>query len=462
MRTWLTSSCTLSLVIALTLALPACTTPGTRQTDFVEPRGALPSIDSSAGASDRSQKTPDEDASLESLLGFATEHHPRQRAEHARWKAQTAKTRATGQWMDPMVGYMFAPLPIETRLGPNRHTFTASQKIPWPGQTSAMQMVEKSRADALARTFDASYIAVRLEVQELYWSLWALAEEVKILTQEIALLDSLEQSLQARVEGGTRPASELSRLGLERVQRADALASLRAARAVQEAMLGQALGMDRPLALRFEDTIRPDRQPPEVDFEAMIASAPTPPHLDALASEIESRRARQETIALKRRPSFEVGAQWSLIGRGEAMADNRGRDAVMLRFGVTLPIWTDALDAKQDEAEASVLEAEARLAIARQQWLARLRENDTRARDAHRRVLLIEDTLLEQASATFEMVRGDYEADRAEFSALLAAMKTIYTLEREAVRQRAARQRYIDRTDALLGAPLLASLEETR
>ena len=60
------------------------------------------------------------------------------------------------------------------------------------------------------------------------------------------------------------------------------------------------------------------------------------------------------------------------------------------------------------------------------------------------------------------MVRGDYEADRAEFSALLAAMKTIYTLEREAVRQRAARQRYIDRTDALLGAPLLASLEETR
>ena len=76
--------------------------------------------------------------------------------------------------------------------------------------------------------------------------------------------------------------------------------------------------------------------------------------------------------------------------------------------------------------------------------------------------ILIEDTLLEQASATFEMVRGDYEANRTEFSALLAAMKTIYSLEREAIRQRAARQRYIDRTDALLGKPLSEQLEETR
>lgn len=462
MRTWSTTSCTLLLGVALALALSACATPGAGQADFVEPRGALPSLYGSEGASDSSREAPGEDASLESLLSFATEHHPRQRAEHARWKAQAAKTRATGQWMDPMVGYMFAPLPIETRLGPNRHTFTASQKIPWPGQTSAMQSVEKSRTDALARTFDASYIAVRLEIQELYWSLWSLSQEEKILAREIALLDSLEQSLQARVEVGTRPASELSRLGLERVQLSDALASLRAKREVQEAMLGQALGMSTPFELRFDDAIQPERQPPEVDFETMISNTPTPPHLEALASEIESRRAKQETVALKKRPSFEVGAQWALIGRGESMADNRGRDAVMLRFGVTLPIWTDALDARQDEAEASVLEAEARLELARQQWLAKLRESDTLAREAHRRVILIEDTLLEQASATFEMVRGDYEANRTEFSALLAAMKTIYSLEREAIRQRTARQRYIDRTDALLGKPLSEQLEETR
>ena len=456
MRTWTTSSC----VALLALLITGCATPGAASsTTFESPVGATLSPLASARDQERGEP-PAEGASLELLLDYATRHHPRLHAEHSRWEAQIARTNATGQWMDPMVGYMFAPLPIETRLGPNRHTFTASQKIPWPGQTGTMQAAEQARTDALAKTFDASYVAVRLEIQELYWSLWALAREEQVLVREIALLDSLEQSLQARVEVGTRPASELSRLGLERVQLADELAALGAKREVQEAMLGQALGMNTPYKVRFDESIRPERQPLEADLEARLADTPTPPHLEALANEIESKRAKQEIVALQKRPSFEVGAQWSLIGKGESMADNRGRDAVMLRFGVTLPIWTGALDAKRDEALASVLEARARLELARQQWLAQLRENDTRARDAHRRVQLIEGTLLEQASATFEMVRGDYEANQTEFSALLSATKTIYALEREAIRQRAARQRYIDRTDALLGKPLTEQREE--
>ena len=111
--------------------------------------------------------TPERGDSLETLLEFVTRQHPGLRADHARWRAQVASARAAGRWADPMVGYVFAPLPIETRLGPNRHTFSASQKIPWFSRTELSQDAEHAGARALARSFDAGYLAIRLEIEQL-------------------------------------------------------------------------------------------------------------------------------------------------------------------------------------------------------------------------------------------------------------------------------------------------------
>ena len=57
------------------------------------------------------------------------------------------------------------------------------------------------------------------------------------------------------------------------------------------------------------------------------------------------------------------------------------------------------------------------------------------------------------------MVRGDYEAERAEFSALLQAINDIYELELELARARSQRARQISRWNALLGHPLVTPQE---
>jgi len=129
----------------------------------------------------------------------------------------------------------------------------------------------------------------------------------------------------------------------------------------------------------------------------------------------------------------------------------------MMRVGVSLPIWTRSTEAKVDAAEAKIIAAKAELERERQAWLAALRETYAAAWDAHRRVKLIEDTLLVQARATFDMVRGDYEAERVEFSALLGAVRDIHDLELDLVHQKAARERAVSQWRALLGRPLVTS-----
>lgn len=422
--------------------------------------GVRPNVEMTAKsqAPDR-QAPPHGSATLEELVAFATAHHPKLRSDHARWRAQVEQTRAVGRWADPMVGYTFAPLPIETRLGPNRHTLAASQKIPWPTRSRADQSVASSQADALAHDYDARYLSTRLGIELLYWSLYAIEREQGVLRRELALLDSLEAGLSARVEVGAKPASELSRVGLLRVRLSDRLASLAAREAELNAKLGEAMGLATPHDAVFQGDLKPMSPLPRLgDLEAMLAKTPTPPHLRALKERVTTRRKQRELAELDRMPNFEVGAQWSLIDEGEAMAQGRGRDAVMLRVGVSVPIWEGATAAKIDASDARIVQAEATHEAARQSWLASLRATLTRAQDANRRVQLLEGTLLEQARATFEMVRGDYEAERAEFGALLRSVRDIHELEIDLIRARVQREREHARWRALLGRPVF---EET-
>ncbi len=402
-------------------------------------------------------EAPPVDAPLDALLDHATRHHPRLRADHARWRAQTERIEAAGRWADPKVGYTFAPLPIETRLGANRHTVTVGQHIPWPTTTEADRDVAEAAARGLARRVDAAYVATRLELEQLYWSLYALDGEQRVLARELTLLGSLAAGLEARVEVGARPASELSRIALMQGKLADRIAGLDARRQALEAQLGRALGLPRAHRVAFPDDVPLSGAPPELDLEGALEGTPAPPHLRALAAEVARRQAERERVGLERLPNFEVGAQWAIIDAVEGVGgEEAGRDAVMLRVGVSVPLNTGATQARMDASEASVVEAQARLEGERQRWLADLRAAHARAWDAHRRIERLEKSLLVQARATFEMVRGDYEAERAEFGALLRAVGDIHELELALARSRADRERHIARWEALLGRPIVA------
>lgn len=427
-----------------------CATPWSEAIDV-----ARPNADVVVTLAPSDKAPPSSAATLEDLVGFASAHHPRLQADHARWRAQASQAKAVGRWSDPMVGYTFAPLPIETRLGPNRHTFAASQKVPWPTRTRANQVVASSQADALAHDYDAHYLSMRLDIELLYWSLYALVRESEVLARELELLDALEAGLTSRVETGAKPASELARVGLLRVRLSDRLASLEAREGALEAKLGAAMGLASPHRVTFSGDVTPtSRWLDSLDLEATLAKTPTPPHLRALEERIETQHRRREIAELDRMPNFEVGAQWSLIAEGDAMAEERGRDAVMLRVGVSVPIWEAATAAKIDASDARVVQAEATYEAARQRWLSSARATFSNAQDADRRVELLENTLLAQAQATFEMVRGDYEAERAEFGALLRSVQDIHELEIELIRARVQREREYAKWRALLGRPV--------
>lgn len=403
-------------------------------------------------ASTSRQDIRPEGADLEALIAYAASTHPQLARQHASWGAVRAMARARDVRPNPMVSYMFAPLPVQTRNGPLRQSVMVKQRLPWFGVTDQDRAIDEARADVIAHRFDDAYLVLRYDIERAYWSTWELDRQLDVLARELALLELIEQSLTARVEAGLAPAASLARLGLKHSKLTDRRAALGAARDASLIRLNVALGATEDLGIVVPADTSPPGFDPPADIEALIASA-SPPALRELDAAIHARQEEAARVELARRPDLEVGAQWSQIGKAQVgEMQTSGRDAVSLQVGVSLPIWTDSIDARADAANARVVSQRAELELARARWAAEVRLTARRASDARERITYVQDTMLPRASSAIELVRGDWEAGRANLTDLLATIDQVYELETQMHRARAELAKQGARWRMLLGA----------
>lgn len=396
-------------------------------------------------ASDIASHTPprelEEDMTLEDLIRRAVAFHPSLEKQHAAWQVLRAQARVRRHALSGlMLSYTFAPLPIETRLGAQRHIVTIGQRLPWPGTRELEAQALEIMAETKMRAFDAAYLRMRHEVTRRYWQLHATHAQQDLLDAQLVLLESIEQSLQARVEIGRRPASELSQLAIRKTRQIDRIEALTSEReALTEELL---LLIDAPINAENRASIaratRREVSSPEPltrTPEQIIENGSLPPDLLAILEQedaIEKELARQK---LANRPLLDLGAQWSVISANEAMsnAPTAGRDAVMLKLGVTLPVWRRQLIASEDAIEARRVANQVELDLATLEWKTSLHTTSTRHAELWRRWQLLTQTLVPQAKSSLELTLGDYEAERAEFSSMVAALNALIELEIEQV-----------------------------
>ena len=355
-----------------------------------------------------------------------------------------------------MLTYGGAPLPIETRLGPNPHMFTLTQAVPWFGRVGAGAEVGEAQARVARHEFDAAYLVVRSEVQTLYWSIWALEKERALITQQQTLLDAMADAVKARVEAGTRPASSLSRLGLERARLSARLHVLQVSLVENRARLAQRVGKANLAIDGLGQAAAPPRPPKRSSTTKIIAQVP-PPHIQALRQAIEVRRKQRAVDGFDWFPQLQLGVQWSIItqptGGVAPQLEDAGRDALMLRVGVSVPLWGGATSAKIEASEAMIVHAQAQLAQAVDAWMGDLRAVDQRMHHMGEHIDLIERTLLPQARAHEALVRADYEAGRVSFEEVLMSAQALYTQRIDLARQRSIEATLYATWQLLTGQP---------
>ncbi|HET6203890.1 MAG TPA: TolC family protein [Planctomycetota bacterium] len=307
--------------------------------------------------------------------------------------------------------------------------------LPFPTKLAAAGRAALEEARAAGLRFDRARYALQAEVVRADVELAHHHEIARIRREELALLDLVEATAEARTRSGSAPQQDWLKARTELDLARNDLLVLDSEEPGLRARLNALLGLppDASVTARFPEP----RGFSVPDVEVLARVAERNPELQALAREVAGRR---EALALARKaylPDFSFSG--SITG------------SVVRTVGaaLTLPLLRrEAIEAGIAEADANLRAAEAARREAANDLAARAVLELYALRNAERQANLFESAILPRAEALVDLSRAAYAAGRVGIVDLLDSRRTALEARRTLVDLRAEREK------------ALASLEE--
>ncbi len=264
---------------------------------------------------------------LDTVLERAVRYAPTLPYFEGRAAQAHARSVAEGTLPDPSIQMQYLPLPVETRVGPQRFRLSAMQAVGWPGLYRTRRATTRLDADA----FDALRHHARREVvayaATLYYEGAYWHDYLGVVEEQLLLLNMLDTIARERYRQGAASAVDIERIAINRQslewQRTQALAQA-----------------DRIQSILRRWTRLPSIAFPPLEADSLPAELPTSPDrlhdsswaLAADSIRWEQARLVQRLYRLQTRPSVTLGGGYIGVGGG--------KDAVIApSVGIRTPLF---------------------------------------------------------------------------------------------------------------------------
>jgi outer membrane protein TolC len=378
-------------------------------------------------------------------------------AAHARWQADLQRVGQVTSLPDAKVTYAWYVRNVETRVGAQQQSLTASQTVPWLGKLAKKGDIAAGRAKASYHRAEALRQSLDARVALAYAKLYELGAAVRITRQNLKLLRSLEQTVLARYRTADAKRSALIRLQVEIGKLDDRLAALEDMHRPVSAKLLALLGRE-PAApdelVPFPDTLADPNAPVPSDLAQVVAQHN--PVLQAEAEEVQALGDEAELAELGYIPDVTVGLTWIETNRstGGRHPDDDGKDAWIARVGVNLPIWRDRIDAAIRETRLRRLAGVHRARQTERGLVADAQQAAFEHRDAERKLKLYRRVLVPKAREAVKIATSAFRGKEASFTDLIDAQRILLEFELSREQARANRLRAWARLVELTGGQL--------
>ncbi|MBV1857988.1 MAG: TolC family protein [Nannocystaceae bacterium] len=401
------------------------------------------------------KEAPTFGGTLSGYLAYAYANSPALRASFETWRAATHRPDQERRLPEPTLTYAGFIRSVETRVGPQRHRFSASQWFPWPTKLRAGSDAAVLEAQAAQRRFEGHALHIAADVAAAYWRLWNVHRQTEVARDEVAVLESLSEQVRVRVEVGVAELSDLAQINLMLSRARDRQAGLTQHQRIGNAQLVGVLGAPDGIATPISD-LEPKVVAVAESAAELSAAASRHPEVQSLATLSDAASERAREARADRAPSFGLGVDWILTGSSKATPEpvDSGKDAVAMSLSVKVPLWSRAYQAAEQEEHARGRALRAQALDARNTVAAQVREQAARIDDDVRRVRVYESTLLPQAEAAFESVLASYASGRSTVAELLLAERALLSLREERFTAQADYGTDLARLERALGRPV--------
>ena len=377
--------------------------------------------------------------SLDSLKAELRRENPELRALQLDYEAALKIGGQLDQLPDLEIGAGVFILPVETRTGPQQFRVGATQMLPWPGKLAAMAGVADARARPLLEKVAARQLMLIFQLEKGYFSLAGLEARREVLEESLTLYASLDRLALSRVEAGKGSSVDVYRIQLQRQQVERELAELRYLAQQEMVTINELL--NRPADTQVEASADINERVAETLDFALDLAADDPdlsshPGLRIYGVLQEANRAAIELTKLDQRPDFGVGVDYIATGRrDDADPLRNGRDVILPRAMVSIPLIKGKFSAKRQEEEVRILALDARRKATENEFRAEIRRAlnaiDNAANELY---FLREQTRV--IDATVSIARSEFANGKRAFDELLRLENQLIMYRTKAVMAR--------------------------
>ncbi|PRY13825.1 outer membrane protein TolC [Pontibacter ummariensis] len=389
---------------------------------------------------------------VDRYLVQGAENNPRLKALFTQYLAALEQIPQVGTLPDPQVTFGYFIKPIETRVGEQKATFSASQMFPWFGTLEAQERVAAQRAKVRLQAFEEAKLELYRDIRVTYNDLYYLQVATQITEENLEILTSFKELAQVYFETGQAGLSAVLQVEMEEEELRSRLEYLVDSKEPLVTKFEQLLNTDLEEPVAFPDSLWEEELLLEKEeiYKVLLAENPRLERLRQEALVYENQVEVAEKMGL---PSFTLGAGYTNVApRNDVEMPDNGQDAFLFpQVGIRVPIYRKKYKAMQQEALLEKEAVELQKENLENQLLTELEEEYRDLLEARRRVALYK-RLSNLAEESFSLLQEEFSTGRNSFEEVLRMERQLLSYRLELAEARTALNNQVYNINYLMGS----------
>ncbi len=287
--------------------------------------------------------------SIDSLLKMVVENNTQLQSIELEYQAVLEKREQVSQLPNPQLGIGIPVLRPETRLGPQMLMVSASQMFPWFGSLKSKEDVVVSMSKTKYEELSALKLDLFYQVKSAYYQIYFLNQKQNIITNRIKVYETLESVALGKVEAGEATLADVLRIQTKLQELKQNLLIINNQKLTFEAKINELTKQSISNKIEIEDSLTV----PILEYDTALYRDKINnyhPLIKKINYQIEQSNNSILVNSNMNKPSIGLGIDYSLVGdRTDAIPMNNGRDILVPKVMVSIPIYRKSYKAKNTE-----------------------------------------------------------------------------------------------------------------
>ena len=394
-------------------------------------------------------KSPDKHGNLQNLLKFALQNNPELKYYYKLYESKLSREKYAGILPNPQISWTYYLRSVETKVGPQRHNFSVSQKVPWLNKISTKTEIAKMKSKVVLSKLNTAKHYLLSGLKTAWFDYYFLGKKIKIYEKTIKIIRQMKELSLKKYQVSPKGYEKYVLLKLQEDLLKNKIKSLQnkvkpLLYKINSYLGGKLVKFDFPQKIRLKHIKKSKKQ-------LLAELKQNNPLLLEVEKQTDLKRSTLNLANLSSYPDFFVKLSYIETGKTDMEVKDNGKDPIMVTVGVSIPIWINENKAEREAVQTEISALQFKLKNTELKQKSILIKAFEGYKDAIRNMKFIEEKLLPSAKLGIKTSLNSYATGKNTVLGFLDFIKTYLKLRLSLEKEKTKAAKYVAIIEKLTG-----------